>query len=153
MTNTIVNFAVLNLSFYILGQGKIISSVIATGCAFLCSFILNRSFVFRAREVKASRQILPFVIITAIGSLGLLNLVYVITLYMLQGHEWLIGDTVTLLTGLRLSSDFILINTSAVMGSLVTMLWNYNGYRLFVFGAPRPKYERIEADAKTDPLS
>lgn len=148
LVNTAVNFLILNLAFYVLGQGKIKSIFIATSVALTVSFIMNRGFVFNARIVKAKYQILPFVIITAIGSLGIQSLVYIIVIHLIRGHEWLVGDTVRLLTGLKLSNDFIAINTSAGVGSLATMLWNYNGYRLFAFNQARPRYERIESNEK-----
>jgi putative flippase GtrA len=37
------------------------------------------------------------------------------------------------ISGITFSKDFIDINVSTVMGAMVAMVWNYNGYRLFVF--------------------
>src|SRR5260221_273807 len=83
--NTAFNFLVLNLVFYGLHQGKLVSSIIATSCAVAFSFALNRSFVFLdgARPVRKFGR---FVIVTALGVLLVQNTVYALGVVLLRGH-------------------------------------------------------------------
>jgi len=136
--NAVISFGVLNVCFYKLGQSKIISSIIATTCAMLFSFILNRSFVFADKSKRAHQQLIPFIIITVSGSLVVINIVYIIMLHLLNGHEGWILSLIKALTTLRLSRTFVDINLSTLIGAIVAMIWNYNGYRIFVFKGVRP---------------
>jgi len=61
------------------------------------------------------------------------NAVYAASLVVLQRHDQVLIDIATKLTGFTLSRDFLDINLSTVFGAIVAMIWNYNGYRLFVF--------------------
>lgn len=131
--NAAISFGVLNLAFYMLHVGKIPASIIATTCALIFSFVMNRNFVFGDHSQKAHKQAVPFVIVTITGTLLVLNTVYIITLNLLQGHEQPLIDLVHSLTGVTLHANFIDINVSTVVGAVFAMVWNYNGYRLFVF--------------------
>jgi len=139
--NAAISFGVLNLAFYKLGQTKIISSIIATTCALIFSFILNRGFVFGDKTKRAHQQLPAFVIVTVSGSLLVLNLVYIVTLHLLSGHEGLIIDPVKTLTAVSLTKNFVDINFSTVMGAVVALFWNYNGYRWFVFKGSKDAIE------------
>lgn len=133
MCNAAISFGILNLSYYKLHQTKIVSSIIATSCALIFSFIMNRGFVFADKTKKAHQQLPSFIIVTITGSLVVLNLVYILSLQLLKGHEHLIIDPVKSLTAVSLKKSFVDINISTIIGAVVAMVWNYNGYRLFVF--------------------
>jgi len=124
--NTLVNFIILNISFYELGISKISSNIVATSCALIISFYLNRNFVF-AHKGHWLKQFLTFAIVTAIGTLAINNLVYIVALHLLKS----------------VSSDFIQINGSAVIATLFSMVWNYTGYRLIVFKKVNTNEETI----------
>lgn len=137
VANAAVSFGLLNLCFYAFGLNKIAASIVATSCAVLFSFALNRSFVFADKTRRAHRQLAPFVLVTLSGSLGVLNLVYVASVAVLSHHDLWLVQLVHAATGLALARSFIDINLSTVIGALVAMVWNYNGYKLFVFkGGP-----------------
>ena len=123
--NTIVNFMILNLSFYALNQSKITSSLIATSCAIVFSFILNRNFVFMDKE-RPAKKFLVFIAITAGGVLLIQNSVYAVLISLLNYN------------------DLIEINVSNLLASLCVMFWNYNGYKIFVFHGKRFGNEIIE---------
>lgn len=131
--NAAISFGLLNLAFYEFGQTKIMASIISTTCALIFSFILNRNFVFADKTKKAHQQAPAFVLVTVSGSLIVLNLVYILSLQLLNGNEHFIIDPVKALTGIVLSKSFIEINVSTVIGAIVALFWNYNGYRWFVF--------------------
>lgn len=126
--NTIVNFSLLNLSFFVLNQSKIVSGFIATFFAMLFSFVLNRSFVFLDKK-KPAKKFIYFLIVTITGSLVIHNLVYIFGVNVLSRvvneHLHIAG------------SDFAAINLSNLLAAPVVVLWNYNGYRVFVFRGSR----------------
>jgi putative flippase GtrA len=133
--NAIISFSLLNVSFYYFGINKLLSSIIATSCALLFSFALNRNFVFLDKR-RASRQFTPFVLVTISGSLGVLNLIYIISVAILARHDLWMVRLVKGLTGKTIAQSFIQINLSTVFGAIGSMIWNYNGYRWFVFRTP-----------------
>lgn len=144
--NAAISLGVLNLMFYKFHHGKVVSSIIATSCALIFSFILNRNFVFADKSRRIHKQALPFVIVTVSGSLLVLNLVYIMALRLLNNHEQPIINIVHSLTGIDFSKNFVDINLATALGAVVAMLWNYNGYRLFVFKAAMPEMEEPNED-------
>ena len=133
IANATVSFGILNLLFFGLHFSKIAASLISTACAVLFSFGLNRNFVFVDKSKRAHQQILPFVLVTLSGSIGILNLVYICCVALLERHGLWLVQLIHATTGLHLSQSFIEINLSTVIGAIVSMVWNYNGYKLFVF--------------------
>lgn len=143
LLNTAVNFTILNLAFYSLHQAKLVSSFIATGCAVIFSFILNRYFVFRHRG-HIGKQMARFILITAVGVLLIQNLLYALGLYLLHKHEYGIINLVDNLTTIKVGSAFVDVNLSNIMASLGVMVWNYNGYRLHVFKSEGRRNDIVE---------
>lgn len=136
IANTAVNIAVLNLAFYALHQGKLTSSFIATSCAVVFSFIMNRSVVFQDKS-RTAQRLARFVLLTGTGVLLVQNSVYALGLALLHQHNLGLSGVIYSLTGVRLGVDFIDVNLSNVIASLCVMFWNYNSYRLFVFNGRR----------------
>ena len=122
-SNAALHFSVLNACFYIFGATKIVSSLVATICAVTFSFFLNRDFVFKAL----------FALVTLSGMLIIHNATYALFIHLLSGHEARIGTFLFTITGQTFSSDFIDINLATVFGAIAALVWNYNGYRFFVF--------------------
>lgn len=130
--NTLFNFLVLNLSFYALHESKLVSSFIATSCAIILSFLLNRNFVFKHKQ-NSWREPLVFIVVTVSGVLLIQNTIYDIGIHLFVNHTaWLINP-IYALSRVKLSYNFVEVNVSNVIGSLGALIWNYNGYRLFVF--------------------
>lgn len=141
VVNALISFGILNLAFYKFGVHKIPASIIATTCALIFSFAMNRNFVFVDKHKPAHKQVLPFVIVTISGSLVVLNLVYIGFLHVLSGHEHPLALLIRDISGISVSTSFVDINLSTVVGAVVAMVWNYNGYKLFVFkGAQKVLY-------------
>jgi putative flippase GtrA len=139
-----ISFGLLNLAYYKFGQTKIVSSIIATTCALIFSFIMNRGYVFGDKSRKAHQQLPAFIIVTVSGSLVVLNLVYILSLHVIDGHEYLIIDPAKAIIGISLTKSFIDINVSTIVGALVALFWNYNGYRWFVFKGRKSVEEEIQ---------
>ena len=132
LSNTLVNFVILNAAFYLLGVHKIAANIIATSCALVYSFILNRTFVF-AHTGRWFKLFIRFAAVTAVGTLLLNNAVYII---MLQFTNGAVSTSLSRLLhgfGLPLSPDFVHINVSAAIATCFSMVWNYVGYRFVVF--------------------
>ena len=143
--NTIINFAILNFAFYGLHQGKLVSSFIATGCAVIFSFILNRNFVFLDKKRPAMKLVI-FIVVTVSGILIVQNSIYALGIYLLRNHEVGVINFIHGLTKISLSKNFVDVNLSNVVASLLVMVWNYNGYRWFVFKAERTGNDITEID-------
>ena len=129
--NTLLNFAVLNFSFYELGLNKIVSNVIATCIAMMLSFFLNRKFVF-VHKGPWLRQLMLFVFFTAIGMLLINNAVYIVMLALLGHYSHLIVQAGRAI-GVQLKPSFVQINGSAIVATFFSMVWNYCGYQKVVF--------------------
>jgi putative flippase GtrA len=138
-SNAILHFSVLNATFYLLGAGRLIASIIATICALIYSFVLNRKFVFHSHDSNSARQVLLFVIVTLTGMLLIHNMVYMLTIIILTNREQVIIGAIRSITGVAVRSDFVDINISTIVGAIFALFWNYNGYRLFVFNAKNKK--------------
>jgi putative flippase GtrA len=138
LVNTAVNFAVLNLAFYGLRQNKLTSVALATVCAISVSFLINRTFVF-VDKGNPGRKLVRFVVISMAGVFMVQNGVYALALLLISGHEAPVISAAHSITGRGFSADFIDINCSNALASLAVMLWNYNGYRLFVFNGAGKK--------------
>ncbi|HUC89425.1 MAG TPA: GtrA family protein [Patescibacteria group bacterium] len=145
VANTAINFAILNLAFYGLHQTKLTSSFIATGCAVIFSFIMNRNFVFQDKS-RSMQKLALFIILTASGVMLVQNSIYALGILLFHGHTLGISNVIHGLIRIRLSDTFIDVNLSNLVASLGVMVWNYNGYRLFVFKGERHGNDVIETE-------
>ncbi len=141
LANTIVGFTLLNLAYYKLGLSKIVASIFATSLTLVISFILNRGFVFEDRSKNTGRQIISFIMVTALGTILFLNIIYAVSLKLFSGHESFIINTTYRISKIKLSPSFVDINASTAIMTGVAMFWNYNGYKLFVFNRERSNQE------------
>lgn len=141
--NTATNFAVLNFMYYVLHQNKMTSIMVATSCAIAVSFMLNRNFVFMDKE-RPIKRLPQFLAVSIIGVFLIQNSVYALCIIVLHNHEAGIAGIIQNATSFRLSDSFISVNLSNVIASLAVMVWNYNGYRIFVFKGKRLGNEIVE---------
>lgn len=133
-SNALLHFVILNTTFFFLGQTKIISSIVATCFAIMYSFFLNRSYVFRQQKTGGlSRHAVKFIIVTMIGMLLIHNTVFALSILYLDGSGSYIGVSIKELLKNSVSINFVTINLATIAGAIIAMIWNYNGYRLFVF--------------------
>lgn len=131
-SNALLHFTILNISFFFLGQTKIAASIIATVFAVMYSFFLNRNFVFRSNG-KFTKQASRFVGVTLLGMLIIHNTIFILSLWFLEGYGTNISIFAKEIMFNKVSIDFININLATVVGAIVAMIWNYNGYKFFVF--------------------
>lgn len=131
--NTLIDFVVLDILHLKFGMELILANVISTSVAMIFSFFANRHLVFKHHTEKVGRQMVMFWFVTAFG------------LYVLQsGIIWFLGHPahgvldasvrVVHSAGFRtLSAAFITTNVVKLIADLITLVWNYIGYREFVF--------------------
>jgi len=115
--NTGLDFGLMNL-FRILGLELLLANTISTGIAMLSSFFLNKRWTFRNAGEDYFRQIVLFFIFTIIGIWAIQN-----------GVIWLIKEFVPHF-GLP---PWIFDNTTKVVASVPSLIWNYMTYSKFVF--------------------
>ncbi|HEV2412406.1 MAG TPA: GtrA family protein [Candidatus Saccharimonadales bacterium] len=141
--NAAVNFSILNYTFYDLHESKLLASIMATSCVVILSFVLNRNFVFVDKE-RPARKLALFITVTVSGILVIQNVVYVAAVAFLSRHHVGLTNTADSLTGLRLSASVLEINLGGIVASLISAVWNYNGYRIYVFNGERRGNEILE---------
>ena len=114
-----------------IGLNQITSSIVATIFAISYSFLLNKNFVFHSsRAIR--EEVIAFVVVTIIGVLILHNLVYVGFIYLLNQNISVV-NIVEETINYRISRDSIIVNLATIVGAIVALIWNYNGYKKFVF--------------------
>lgn len=130
-SNAALHFSVLNICFSLLKFSPILSSIVATFFAMSYSFLLNKNFVFKS-SAAIKDEVVAFIAVTSSGVLVVHNLVYVLFIYLLD-HNISVVNIVEETINYRISQDSIVINIATIAGAIVAMIWNYNGYKLFVF--------------------
>lgn len=117
--NTTIDFLIFIL-LAAFGMMPIFANIISTSCGMVCSFILNRSFVFGPSSAKAHHEILKFLLITLSG------------LWIIQSA--VIFSSNTLLNSLFSIDSGIIMNTiSKILATGVSLVWNYYWYKNYVF--------------------
>ena len=117
VANTAIDFGILFLLVH-LGLNEILANYISTGCAFIFSFFVNRSFTFKVQGGNFAKQLVTFLIITMIG-------LWVIQPIIIVG---ILGAT----SGWHFSSDLMLFGAK-LTASIASLIWNYIMYARFVF--------------------
>jgi len=123
---TIVGILNTSLDFFIfillttLGLTPILGNTTSTSCGMLCSFLLNRSFVFGPSGSKTHHEIMKFLLVTLVGLWVLQNIVII-------GCNWMLNSLFT-------TKNSIVFNaTSKLLATGVSLTWNYYCYKNYVF--------------------
>jgi putative flippase GtrA len=120
--NTFIDLGVLNSLVFIFDSGintllylafKTISFLIAV----INSYYLNKNWTFNSKTGNQS----DFIYFLIVSATGLLINVIVATLVF------------NLLTEINLTHILFSINISAIIGTVVVLVWNFIGYKFFVF--------------------
>lgn len=133
VVNTLIDFAVLNLLVFAFSLNKLAANTVSVTIAMAVSYLLNHNIVFRQTGQNHFKKIILFLVITAFGLWVLQNL----TIYALI--HWFAWPSATVksildLIGLdNLSNNFVVLNTAKILGTIISLLWNFFMYRRFVF--------------------
>ena len=121
--NTAINFIVLNALSYLLHVTKGENIIWITAVAFIVattnSYFMNKHWSFQDKTSDdGGRKPTLFLLVSLVGLAINAGIVYLITTYMspmfgLSQHLWL--------------------NAAAVVATGISLIWNFIGYRVFVF--------------------
>lgn len=130
--NTVVDFAVFNILFIFLSTNQSeLASIVSGTAAMINSFILNKNFTFRVKDISLNKKIMFFVV-TAFG-------LYVIRPIIISifTKTWLWPSQVlyeiTSGLGLPFSQDFDTRNLALVAAIAIVLIYNYLCYKYFIF--------------------
>lgn len=141
--NTLIDIVVLNvlvkigfaLEFYLLGYKLLGANIISVTLAMINSYFLNKYWTFQAKEEKnRTYEILKFVFITVIGMFVIHQIIFnLLYTYWI----WPAGLAVKISQAIGLnrifSDSFITLNFAKVIAILFSLVWNFIGYKLWVF--------------------
>jgi len=142
--NTVIDIVVLNVllwagltsAFVLFGQNFLIANIISVSVAVVNSFILNRFWAFGSAREKTNifYEISKFLIITFIGMFVIHQVIFNGIYY---NFSWLTNFFYSIVSFLRLdailSFEFVRINSAKVVAILGSLIWNFIGYKFFVF--------------------
>ncbi len=130
--NTLIDFTIYNLLSSKIGFGLIQSNIISTSIAMAFSFVANKKVVFRKHHGSVARQAATFLVVTGFG----LYVIQTTTIHLLT-KVWLAPLALLLaiahaihLTG---HDQFLIKNGAKVVGTILSLIWNYIMYKKVVF--------------------
>lgn len=116
--NTFVDFAILNLLYHVVGWPLLVSNTISVSVAIVNSFLWNRYWTFSTRRSGVwHQQALAFLLVSLTG------------LLINDAGIWLLN---TIWGG----SSVLAINLQKAGASIISLVWNFIGYRLLAFRGP-----------------
>ncbi len=138
--NTILDFAILNVliaigfsaTFMIFGQKILIANIISVSIAMINSFILNRQWAFRSQNKNVAMEIVKFSVITLFGMFVVHQLIFSFFLYRFTSFTGIAYRIIRALS-LPFSYEFTALNISKVIAVVGSLIWNFFGYKFFVF--------------------
>lgn len=151
VVNTVLDAALFNLlTWHVIALPVLWASVLAGTLAMLNSFVANQRFTFRARHTPL-RRVALFVVITLLGIYAIRPLILDV---FITTWLWPANRLLALLArvGVLADGDFVRRNLGWLVAVAVAMLFNYVGYREFVFMPERVR--ALEGELKnvsTDP--
>jgi len=138
ISNTIIDFVVLNVlmklglkAVLIIAQREfLIANIIAVSCATINSFIWNRRWTFGSKEKAILIQIIKFLIITLIANYFIQQIIFNQLYFRFAPLEKLAEIFTRIIPGTK---DFFATNISKAFAVLGAGVWNFLGYKFFVF--------------------
>ncbi len=140
--NTLIDVVILNLLVYlgfmatliILGQKFLIANIIAVAVAMINSFILNKQWTFKSEGSNVYLEILKFLVITIIGMFVIHQIVFNVFYYDLPSISSVIISIVYFTKLNAIFPDaFIALNFAKGIAIFASLIWNFMGYKFFVF--------------------
>jgi putative flippase GtrA len=132
LINTVIDFGLYNLLSDKAGFSLIEANIISTTVAMIFSFFANRHVVFQNKTGSLTRQVISFFLVTAFG----LYVLQTGTIILLT-HVWTtpvhimvdLGHTL----GIRHHDALIIKNGAKIVGTVISLTWNYIVYKRLVF--------------------
>lgn len=141
--NTAVDFFILNIlvyfgllaAFSILGQKFLVANVISVSVAMINSFILNKKWAFKSEGGNIYFQIFQFLIVTIIGMFVVHQIIFNLLYYRFVFPADFAVKILHYIGLTFFSREFILLNFSKSVAIVVSLIWNFIGYKFVVFKA------------------
>lgn len=131
--NTLLDFSILNALVFGVGMQKFAANVISTSLAMSVSYLLNHRFVFKEDRKRNTQQFVRFLVITATGLFVLQNGVIYLLAHPFTWPADRIYDVLDWLIKDVFSREFVRLNFAKLVATCVTLVWNYELYKRFVF--------------------
>ena len=132
VSNFLVEFILFNLLIKFVPNVPVVWAGIISGtAAMINSFVFNKSFTFRAKNLSTIKLILFFVLTAA----GLYAIRPVIIYFFTKVWLWpsQVVYSITSFLKLPLSQDFDVKNVALIAAILVVLVYNYLVYKYFIF--------------------
>ncbi|MDD4931057.1 MAG: GtrA family protein [Candidatus Colwellbacteria bacterium] len=142
--NTLIDMLVLNLLiwagfttvFTVLGQKFLVANIISVSIAIVNSFILNRFWAFGTAKEKSDLlyEISKFLVVTVIGMFIIHQLIFNGIYYQFTGLTDFVYSIVSALhLDTIFSEGFVKTNFAKIIAIFGSLVWNFIGYKFFVF--------------------
>ena len=119
VVNTVVDFAILNLLYHVVGWPLLVSNTISVSVAIVNSFLWNRYWTFSARRSGDwHQQALAFLLVSLTG------------LLINDAGIWVLHATWG-------GTSVLDVNLQKAGASIISLVWNFVGYRLLAFRGPK----------------
>ncbi len=140
--NTLIDYFILNILVFfgftavlmILGQKFLIANIISVFVAMINSFVLNKKWTFQSEGGNIYLEIIKFFITTIIGMFVINQIIFNSFYYGFPSISSLVVSVVHFLNLNNIFSDnFIILNFSKSIATVASLIWNFLGYKFFVF--------------------
>jgi putative flippase GtrA len=125
VVNTLIDFGLLNLLFYLAdhpsGAGLLVCNGIAFFVASLNSYSMNKNWTFSDKNPGTVSQFVLFMLFTLTGLAINSGIIYLLTMPAVSPES---------------VSVVLWVNIAKATATLISMFWNFSSYRRFVFRSP-----------------
>ena len=127
--NTGVDLAILNVATLLTGAtggaGYAAQKALSFCVAAACSFLLNKRWTFQDTSRTAQKKLAQFLGISLVGALLNVSVATTVVTYA--------RPLIELRLGAIGATDQLWVNVGALCGAVVSLLWNFLGYKRVVF--------------------
>lgn len=126
--NTVIDFSVLNFLIFIFGLSAgsynyIVFKMISFMVAVTNSYFMNKYFVFNSKQEKPKyKEFITFLNVSAVGIV--INFLIAFLFFWISSRLYNSSG-----------STLAVANVGAILGSLSVFVWNFFGYKFFVFSS------------------
>jgi putative flippase GtrA len=130
--NTIIDFGIYNVLSSRVGFTLVQANIVSTTVAMVFSFFANKNVVFKSKSGSIKHQAISFLLVTAFG----LYILQTGTIELLT-HVWLWPMNTLVIfahsAGITDHNSFIIKNGAKLVGTVISLIWNYVMYKKVVF--------------------
>lgn len=118
--NTLVDYSIFNLLYHVVGWPLLVSNTISVSVAIVNSYLWNRYWTFSTRRSQGwqRQEALAFLLVSLIG------------LAINNGGFWILHTRWG-------GSSVLATNLQKAGASVISLVWNFVGYRLLAFRGPK----------------